>query len=328
MIKWGIIGTGKIAETFANDLALVDDAALYAVASRSQDNANRFAKSFPGVKAYSSYDALVGDSRVDAVYIATPHSSHARDSINALRAKKAVLCEKPFTINHTEATRVIDQARDSNTLLVEGMWTYFQPAFQRLLEIIRSGALGRILSINADLGFKAQFDPHSRLFDPEKGGGALLDMGIYNVALVSALLGEPKEIVASANFGSSGVDDSTNMLIKYPRDVTASLECSIVGHASREAVIVLEKGIIRIPDPWWHFTEIKIQKSDGTVEIFKPDRTGYGFTHEIREFQRCLKLGLVESPIMTWENTLKNMQVLDAVRAQIGLVYPQDLRPM
>lgn len=324
MIHWGIIGTGKIAATFAKDLSYVPDARLVGVGSRSLETARDFASANGCERHYGNYEELVRDPQIDAVYIATPHALHAQNAIDCLRAGKSVLCEKPFTINKTQAKSVIDVAREHNVLLVEGMWTYFQPAFQRLLQFIQTGELGRILSIDSDLGFKAKYDLSSRLFDPDLGGGALLDMGVYNIALVAALLGEPAAIQANAHFGPTGVDESTEASFEYSEGVKAKLTCSVVEHTRRSAVIVFEKAVVTLTGPWWHGEEIKIKWQDGREETIRYERQGYGFVPMIQEFQRCIKEGLIESPIHPWTKTLLNMKILDAVRSQIGLAYPQD----
>lgn len=317
MVKWGIIGTGRIAQTFADDLTLVSGAKLEAVGSRAMETARRFAETNPGINTYGSYEELVHDSNVNAIYVATPHSLHAKNTIDGLRAGKAVLCEKPFTLNLSQARDVVAAARESGTLLVEGMWTYFQPAFQELLKIIASKKYGRILSLNAELGFQAKFNPESRLFDSKLGGGALLDMGIYNVALSTALLGRPEKIEAEADNHETGVDVATRMRFTYADGSVATLACSIAQPTSRQATLVMEKAIIRIPDPWWHCSQIEIQTEDGAIEIIRPDRSGYGFKPMIEEFQRCFAAGLRESPIIPWERTLMNMEIMDQVRELI-----------
>ncbi len=324
MINWGIVGTGSIAKTFAGDLTFVPEAKLVAVGSRTLKAAEDFARLHQCEWAYDSYDGLIRDRNVAAIYVATPHALHAENMMACLNAGKAVLCEKPFTINQREATLAIAEARKNDVLLVEGMWTYFQPAFRRLIDVVKSEELGQVLSVDAELGFKGRFDPKSRLYDPYLGGGALLDMGVYNVALATALLGEPNRISAEARFCSTGVDDAVNMELHYSDNRVARLKCSIVEDTKRDATIHFEKGSIYIPAPWWHAREIHIRRENQKDEIVRFEASGYGFIPMIQEFQRCLESGLKESPVMTPAATLMNMKILDAVREKMGLRYPQD----
>jgi predicted dehydrogenase len=204
---WGIIGTGKIAKEFATGLAVLPEAELVAVGSRTAESANRFANMFGVPHRHASYEALVNDSNVDVVYVATPHSLHKENSLLCLQAGKAVLCEKPFTINAAEAETVIRLAREKKLFLMEAMWTRFIPLVVKVRQLLADRVIGDVQMLVADLGFLVDFDPLHRLFAPQLGGGALLDLGVYPVSLASMIFGPPSRITGMAQLGKTGVDE-------------------------------------------------------------------------------------------------------------------------
>lgn len=324
MIRWGIIGTGRIANTFAEDLKFVENAKLVGVSSRAEETARAFAAQHGIDKYHSSYQGVVEQKDVDAIYIATPHSLHAENMLSCLEGGKPVLCEKPFTINEAQARTVIDRARKKQILLVEGMWTFFQPAFRKLIEQMQTGELGKLISIDADLGFVGNPDLKARLYNPELGGGSLLDMGVYNLSLVSALMGDPNSIHASCEFTSTGVDTKTEISLIYGQNAPSYLRSSIVEHSRRSAILYFEQATVTIPDPWWHFEKIIISYKNGKTTEYSSDRTGYGFVPMIRDFNQCLESGKTESSIISLDHTLNVMRLMDRVRKEIGLHYPQD----
>jgi len=214
-INWGILSTGRISEKFAFDLQFVPNARLAAVGSRDAARAFEFAGKVNAPKAYGSYEALASDNDIDVIYIGTPNISHCENALLCLDRGKAVLCEKPFAMNEKEVLRMVSKAREKNAFLMEALWTRFIPAIKKALELIESGAIGDIVHIKADFGYKAQYDPAWRLFNKELGGGSLLDIGIYPVFLILLLLGEPDEIAADAIIGRTGVDELVSAYFKY-----------------------------------------------------------------------------------------------------------------
>lgn len=213
--RWGIIGTGNIASQFARGLALLDDAELVAVGSRTAESAHEFGERFGARTRHASYADLASDPDVDAVYIATPHPLHLENTLLGLEAGKAVLCERPFAINAHQAEVMIATARKRGVFLMEAMWTRFLPHMVRLREIVASGAIGELRMLQADFGFRTSFNPQGRLFDPALGGGALLDVGIYPISLASMLLGTPTRVTSMAHLGATGVDEQSAIILGY-----------------------------------------------------------------------------------------------------------------
>jgi predicted dehydrogenase len=321
--RWGVLSTGRIAGVFATGLASLPDAELLAVGSRSAAGAAAFAERFHVPRAYASYDELVADPDIDAVYIATPHSSHAADALRAIAAGKAVLCEKPFTINATEAAAVVAAARARGVFLMEAMWTRFLPAFVAIREQIAAGRIGEVRMLTADFGFRTAVNPASRLFDPALGGGALLDVGVYCVSLASMLFGQPESIRSLANLGSTGVDEQAAILLGHATGAMALLATATRTATPHEAVILGTDGMIRVAAPWWATREYRITAGGVTEDCPLPP-LGNGYAHEAAEVARCVRAGLTESPVMPLDETVAIMRTLDALRAQWGLRYPME----
>jgi predicted dehydrogenase len=322
VIRWGIIGLGAIARKFASDLAHVPDARLVAVGSRSWDKATAFAAEFKAARAYASYQELVADREVDAVYIATPHPLHREDAILCLEGGKAVLCEKPFAVNHGELEQVIAVARHARVFLMEAMWTRFLPAMVRVREWIASGAIGDARMLSADFGFRCPWEPASRLLDPALGGGALLDVGVYTVALAQQLFGPPQRITGLATIGETGVDEQSAFISAHAGGRLAVLSCAVRTATPQEARIDGESGRITIP-AFWHASSARLAASERSEQIELPFQ-GNGYQYEAIEVGRCLRAGLLESPLMTHAESLQIMRTMDELRQQWGLRYPAD----
>jgi predicted dehydrogenase len=321
-IRWGILGAGGIAGKFAAGLAVMDDAQLVAVGSRSVDSANAFGERFAIPRRHASYDALVNDPEVDAIYVATPHPMHYENSLLCLRAGKAVLCEKPFTINARQTAELIAEARQRNVLLMEAMWTRFLPHMVALRQTIDSGAIGEVRLLKADFCFRTNVNPTSRLFDLTLGGGALLDVGVYNISLASWLLGTPKQIVSQAQLGSTGVDEQAAIIFGYDQGQMALLATAIRTSTPSEALIAGTNGSIHIRAPWWGPSSFTISRSGQEDEHVAPACVGNGYNYEAAEIGRCLREGRAESAIMPLDESLAIMQTMDKLRAEWGLRYP------
>jgi predicted dehydrogenase len=248
-IGWGILGTGKIAQLFASDLACVPDAKLIAIGSRSKERARAFGEKFGVPNQHGSYAELANDPRVQAVYIATPASAHRENMLLCLNAEKAVLCEKPFTVNAREAAEVITLARRKKVFLMEAMWTRFVPLILKVRDLLVSGAIGTISHFIADMGTRVPFDSQGRIFNADLGGGALLQKGIYLLSLASMILGTPNVVKSLSSVGETGVDEHTGILLGYPGSQLASLVCSVRVDTERVATIVGSAGQIRIHEP-------------------------------------------------------------------------------
>lgn len=323
-IRWGILGTGNIAHSFTRGLIGVEGAELIAVGSRAQSSADAFGDEFDIPHRYASYEALANASDIDVVYIATPHPFHKENSLLCINAGKAVLCEKPLTINAQETQTLIDSARENNVFLMEGMWTRFMPVMARIRELVNDGTLGDINLVNAEFGSQNAFDPTHRLFDPELGGGALLDVGIYPVSLAFMIMGTPESIESHAYIGQSGVDELGALMFKYPQGKSALLSCAITTRMRGEAVICGTKGMIKLPLEWWKAESFTLLLQEQEAQTIHLPFDHNGYEYEAMEVNRCLREGKTESDIMPLDESLAIMQTLDQIRAQWGLRYPME----
>jgi len=321
-VKWGILGTGKIAKRFMQAAFYVPDAQVVAVGSREQHTADQFGAQYGIPKRYGSYDALLHDPEVEIVYVATPHTLHAENTLAALQAGKHVLCEKPFTINAQQAEQVIRAARASGKFVMEGMWTRCFPVVREIVRRIQAGELGEVRYLQADFGFRPEFNPASRLFAPELGGGALLDVGVYPIALAFLVLGAPKQVVSHATLGATGVDELCSMLFLYDNGAQAVLSASLQVEMPKQANICGTLARIQLPAPWWKPSEAYLVRNDGATEHLLYPYEGDGLQFEIRHVHDCLRQGLTESQWMPLDETLAIMHTLDALRAQWGVRYP------
>ncbi|MDO9037477.1 MAG: Gfo/Idh/MocA family oxidoreductase [Lutibacter sp.] len=321
-IKWGIIGLGKIAQKFANDLLLVKNAELEAVASRDLTKAEAFAVTYQANKFYGSYEALLQDKFVEIVYVATPHNSHAQLTILALEHKKAVLCEKPFAINKQQVFKMIEASKKNNIFLMEALWTRFLPAIKKIKSIIENGEIGEIKYLNADFSFKAH-PSIQRIYDKELGGGSILDIGIYPIFLAYLILGMPDKIMAKAHFFDSGADSQVSIIFDY-KNAQAVLFSSFNSSSKREAKISGTLGEIMIDNPWNEASSFSLVNGKEEEKFLLPIM-GTGFVHQIIECNESLQKNLTESPLWSHQNSLELITLLDAVRKEIGLVYAEDL---
>lgn len=318
-IRWGIIGLGKIANKFATDLASIKNVELVAVASRNIQNANNFAEKHNAKKAYSSYEELAKDSNVDAVYIATPHSFHKEHAILCLQNKKAVLCEKPFAMNLSEVTEMIEAAKENNVLLMEALWSFFLPHFTYVLDLVKSEKFGKLKSLEADFGFHTPYNTDSRLFKKELGGGSLLDIGIYPIFAALATLGEPDAIDASATFFENGADASCDMVFQY-KNAKATLKSTLLEETPSIAILKFENAIVKLNRQFHQSSSITIIQNN-TEEIINFDFKTIGYNYETEHFNNLLRAGEKESNMMTFEFSKNLINTLDKVRGIIGLTY-------
>ena len=323
-IRWGILGTGKIARALATALQDVPDAVLAGVASRSLEKAEAFAADFHASTAYGSYEELAQAGDIDLVYVATPHPQHATNALLALGAGKGVLCEKPFTMNRREADQVVDLARRNPVFLMEAMWTRFMPALAEVKRLIASGEIGSVHQVVADFGFTANVKPEHRVYNPELGGGAMLDLGIYPLSIAASLLGPVVDVKAQAEMGPTGVDVQTGFTLKHEGGGMSVCSCSFQARTPGELTVSGSRGHIRMNTMFHRARSITVSLDDGSTRTIDTPYLGNGYADEVIEAQRCFREGLIESPGMTHAETLALMDVMDEVRRQIGLVYAAD----
>jgi predicted dehydrogenase len=321
-LNWGILAPGRIAHKFAHDLAFAEGNRLHAVASRSLHRAQEFAGQYGATHAFGSYDGLIGCPGLDAVYVASPHAGHLEHALLCLENKIPVLCEKPLAMNTAQVQQMVASARKNDTFLMEALWTRFIPLFEKTIEMVEEGAIGRLKSVRADFGFKANFPPEHRLFNRSPGGGALLDVGIYPVFAALTFLGQPGTIKALAIFGETGVDESCGMLFHYPENQLAILDASIALETETVAVLYGEKGTLQLHGRFHEPQDLTLTLYDGKSRQINMPYTGKGYYHEILAVAECLRQGKKESEKMPLDFSLQLMEILDDIRRVTGITYP------
>jgi len=320
--KWGILGTGGIARAFARDLTFLNNHIVAAVGSRTKESAEEFAIEFPGCTAHGSYEELVANSEIDAIYVATPHPMHLANTILALEAGKPVLCEKPFSINSSQARAMVEASIENNVALLEAMWMRFLPHIHQVRKIIASGILGEIISVTADHGQRLADQGITRLVEPSLAGGALLDLGIYPVSFAHMVLGVPESVQASAVMTDKGVDASTSMIFTYPSGAQAILTTTMVAQTPCRAVISGVNGWLEIDRTFYNPTTMRMHLYDGTTTEYPSNYQGHGLREQAIEFADIVRAGKFESEHLTHKHTLEIMELMDLIRNKIGLKYP------
>jgi predicted dehydrogenase len=323
-IGWGILGPGSIAAKFAADLRQLDDASFVAVGSRSLERATAFAQAHGFERAYGSYEQLVEDPDVDVLYVATPHPFHREHTLLCLRHDKAVLCEKPMAVNEAQVQEMVACARERGVFLMEAMWTRALPVMRQVQQWLDEVRIGDVRMLTADFGFRTRWNPEGRLLNPNLAGGALLDVGVYTVALASMVFGAPPaEIQAAAHIGETGVDEQTAMLLRYDDGALALLSCAVRTNTPHSARIDGTGGSIDIP-AFWHATSAVLRVS-GQEPVEASGLVGYHY--EAAEAMACLRSGRQESDLMPLDESIAIARTMERVRANIELVYPMEGGP-
>ncbi|MDE0396335.1 MAG: Gfo/Idh/MocA family oxidoreductase [Candidatus Poribacteria bacterium] len=323
-IRWGILGPGGIAHKFADALKAIPDAEIIAVGSRDLQRADAFADTFDVPHRHGSYVELANDPEVDAVYVATPHPFHKACAMLCLEAGKAVLCEKPLTVDADQAEALIACAREHKQFLMEAMWTRFIPVMVKVREWLAAGVIGEPRMLTADFGNRVELTAENmkgRLFALKLAGGAMLDIGVYTVSLASMVFGAPTQITSLAHIGETGVDEQAAVLLGYDAGQIASLSCAITTRTSQDARIFGTKGAIYIPN-FSRATSATLEvlgKAPVQIEI---PFTGNGFEYQVLEVIKCLRAGKLESDVMPLDESLSIIKTMDVARAEWGLEYP------
>ncbi|MFN0174261.1 MAG: Gfo/Idh/MocA family protein [Saprospiraceae bacterium] len=325
-MNWGIIGLGKIARQFADDLRLLPNARLHAVASTSQERAAAFAVEFGASHVYSRYEDIVHCPDLDVVYVATPHTFHCENTLLCLENGLPVLCEKPFAMNMAEARRMVGAARRNRVFLMEALWTRFIPANEQVFQMVDKGEIGELHTIKADFGFKMPFDPTSRLYNKALGGGSLMDLGIYPALLALSFFGKPapENIFAAAAFAATDVDESCAFTFQYPGGRLALGHSTIAANTSLGAHLYGTEGTIYLHPRWHHPQKLTVSHYEGRQELFREldiPYIGRGYSYEASHVMQCLENELFESEILPLDFTLDLVETLDTIREKVGLVY-------
>lgn len=334
VIRWGIIGPGVIANTFAHCLREVPDAAITAVASRSIERSSAFCKVYGGVP-YGSYEELANDPNVDIVYVATPHHLHEEHVLMCVRAGKAVLCEKPFAINEKQAANMYSEAEKAGVFIMEGLWSRFFPAWEFAKDCVQSGKYGKVCTMLSATSWgmggddSAPLDPEDRRLNLDIAGGALLDAGIYCLAAMGYVLGSdyPTEIKAISHMGPTGVDWNDVVSIRHPSGALFTMMCGLPGYLN-ETQIVMEKATIKVPRHRNPDHVVINGRGAGEIwginssEVHRFPVVDEGFQYEAIHAQDCLRKGLKTSPRVTPQESLMLIRISDEIRRQAGFVYP------
>lgn len=321
IIGWGILGPGKIAQSFANDLKLVEDGKLVAAASRSIERAQTFASENDVTYAFGSYEELFTCDEVDVIYIATPHTGHMEWAIKAMQAGKHVLCEKPLGINLAEVEQMIAVAEENKVFLMEALWSRFNPSIKKIKQLITDGHIGDVGYLQADFAFYGlDRDIESRVLNVDLAGGSILDIGIYPIFLAYLILGKPKSIQAVSNFHEKGAEIQTSMIFHY-ENAQAMLYSGLTSNSKMTAEIQGTTGAIFI-DPRWHEANGFVVLKDGVEDRNDMPTIGKGYSHEIVEVHNCLKEGKLQSGQWSHQNSIDLINLLDEVRRLSGVVFP------
>lgn len=332
-IRWGILATGKIAHAFARDLALVPGARLTAVGSRSVESAQAFAEQYGGATAHGSYEALANDPDVDVIYIATPHAMHLDNARTCFEGGKHVLCEKPLTLRTSDAEEMIRLAQEHDRFLMEAMWMACHPVIRELKDRLAAGEFGTPRHVHAELGFKVQAGPEDRMWDPELGASALLDMGIYPLTFAHLMLGAAEQLTSTSVLSDRGIDQDVAIAGRYPNGSLATMTASLTAYSSRKAEIATDRGRIDLED-FHHPTKAVfvpqvpgqgswvLEKGEPVEVVGREPVIGQGYGNEAAEVGRCLREGLRESPLVPHDQTLLLMRQMDEIREQAGFSFP------
>ncbi len=321
-LRWGVLGPGGIAADFTDALHRHTSQRVVAVGSRSADRAGLFAAAHGVGRPHASYEALVGDSDVDVVYIATPHSEHLEHALLAIAAGKHVLIEKPMAVTAEQARRIVDAARSAGVFAMEAMWTRYLPQTDIARQLLERGALGDIRVVTADFGGAAPYDPASRLWDPALAGGALLDLGVYTVSWASFALGAPAGIIATGTLAPTGVDEQVALVLSSADGAQALLSTSLLAGTPSLATISGSEGRIETDSPFWGPSGLKVFRSDGTLAAHWRDPYGRphrnGMSYEAAALARYVAEGRTESPLHPLAEAVDTLATIDEARRQVG----------
>ncbi|MEO8719538.1 MAG: Gfo/Idh/MocA family oxidoreductase [Ginsengibacter sp.] len=320
-IRWAILGAGRIANAFAKEFSLMRNAELVAVASSDKARATDFAKQYNIPKALS-HDELYTLGEVDAVYVASTHNFHFEQVLKCLHNNKAVLCEKPITVNDTDFKKLMSVSKEKKVFLMEAMWTYFLPATQKARQWLDEGRIGKLKVIQSDFAVPMEKKLEGRIYNPNLAGGSLLDLGVYPIALTYYYLNRaPEKIVASGIMTSTGVDEQVGMIFQYG-GVSATLFTSVTTRMSNKFRLFGEEGYIELPD-FWKAGSVKLfDKEFNLVETYEDNRPSRGFIFEMQHATDMILDGRIESPVIPHLRSNEIQETMTEIRKQIGLKFP------
>ena len=320
-LRWGFMGAGKIAGTFAAALAQLPGHELVAVGARDADRAHRFAAEHGAARGYATYEQVAADDQVDVVYVATTHPHHLAPALAAVRAGKHVLVEKPLALNAAQATQLFEAARAGGVFAMEAMWLRTQPLLLEVERLVGEGAIGDLVHVSAEFAVGVDYDAGHRLFDLANGGGALLDLGVYPAAFCWLFLGEPASVQVMGSLAPTGADRVVAMQWGYETGAVASIFTSSQASGPHRACLIGRDGWVEIAEPFWNNPAYAVLhvagQEDRRIEV-----ASRGYAHEAEEVARCLRAGLLESPLVPHADTIGVLEILDAARSELGVTYP------
>ena len=324
-LRWGIIGTGGIADAVARDIDLSHGCTVHGVAAREPERAREFALSRGIPRHYDSYHDLVDDDELDVVYIATTHPFHRPHALMAIEAGKHVVIEKPLGLNAAQAREVLDAARRRGVFAMEAMWMRLNPLIRHAQELVAQGIVGEVRGLRHEFGLGMPFDAAHRLYDRANGGGALLDLGIYPVTFAYLFLKRPDTVRTVGTMSPTGVDETVQMEWFFGAKPQAQLWCSISVDAPNQAAILGTDGWISFDAPAYRPSGLTVRSRGDIWTVPDPlAGAGSGYGPQIEEVERCIRAGLMESPLVPHDETIAILEILDEARAALGVVYPDE----
>lgn len=333
-VRWGILGAGLIARRFTEEVTAHTRSSVVAVGARDLERAETFATELGIDRAYGSYDEVIHDSEVDALYIATINPTHHDLALRAIEAGKPILVEKPFTLNADRARSVFAAAQAQGVFIMEAMWTRFLPQFEVLRAITRGGALGKLVNAHANFA-GTMIEEIPRLVEPAQGGGSLLDIGVYSVSAIHDVIGKPTQVVAAGNLMRNHAVDASAAIIMRTEDALGTARSNLDGRAPSGAEFVFEHGIVEFPTDFYAPGPLRLYEfaSVGSTEASADGVAGAtvtewdatvpgGFQYQVAEVARCAAAGMRESAIMPHRATIEVLEIMDQARAAIGVEFP------
>ena len=316
-MRWGILGPGRIAHNFAEAMKVVEGSCVHAVHSHDASRAQNFAQRFGIQHTYTDIEQFLADELIEAVYIAYPHPMHAKAIEACLIAGKHVLCEKPLTTCKADAQELTLLAQESRVFLMEALWTRFLPVWQKVREWLSEGRIGKLTAIESSMGFKADLDHNNRLFNPELGGGAIWDLGVYPISMTEFVLGEqPNSIEAEYQLADTGVEADARVIFGYENNLQSRFRCSFYEQLENELRIEGEQGSIIIEAPFWGSERARLEFNNGQTETFDAPHQVNGFEYQIRSSVQCIEEGLLENSQISWASTLAAQGLMDNLLAK------------
>ncbi|GGA62838.1 dehydrogenase [Neiella marina] len=319
--RWGLIGPGRIAHRFAQGLQHQGCGVLQAVASRNVQRASEFAEQYQAPRYYDNYAELLADDEIDGIYIATPHNFHFDTAKACLEAGKPVLCEKPLTVSAAQTETLIELAQRNNTFLMEALWTRMLPVYQQVRKWLNAELIGDVRLVQSNFGFCIDRDPNDRLLNPDLAGGVLLDMGVYNLSMSDWVFGRgPENAQATGLVGNTGVDELMAVNLDFGDQQYGQFVCNFVSKTENHLTIYGSKGHIKVEQMFWDTTQASVVVGEQQVDHFDQPFAASGFEYQTMEAERCIRQGLLESPQIPHQTTLRTMKVMDQLRQQLGLI--------